>query len=26
VSIFGKWNWWMPKLPARILRVQPSES
>ena len=26
VSVFGKWNWWMPKLPARILRVQPSES
>jgi len=25
VSLFGKWNWWMPKLPARILRVQPSE-
>ncbi|HEX4735910.1 MAG TPA: MMPL family transporter, partial [Thermoleophilaceae bacterium] len=20
VSLFGKWNWWMPKLPARILR------
>jgi putative drug exporter of the RND superfamily len=26
VSLFGKWNWWMPKWPARILRVQPSES
>jgi RND superfamily putative drug exporter len=26
VSLFGRWNWWMPKLPARILRVQPSES
>jgi putative drug exporter of the RND superfamily len=25
VSLFGKWNWWMPKLPARILRVAPSE-
>ena len=25
VSLFGKWNWWMPKWPARILRVQPSE-
>jgi RND superfamily putative drug exporter len=25
VSLFGRWNWWMPKLPARILRVQPSE-
>jgi RND superfamily putative drug exporter len=26
VSLLGKWNWWMPKLPARILRVAPSES
>src|SRR3954471_6956799 len=26
VSLFGKWNWWMPKGPARLLRVQPSES
>jgi putative drug exporter of the RND superfamily len=26
VSLFGRWNWWMPKLPARILRVQPSET
>jgi RND superfamily putative drug exporter len=25
VSLFGKWNWWMPRLPARILRVAPSE-
>jgi RND superfamily putative drug exporter len=24
VSLFGKWNWWMPHLPARLLRVQPS--
>jgi RND superfamily putative drug exporter len=26
VSLFGKWNWWMPKIPARILRVAPSET
>ena len=26
VSLFGRWNWWMPKLPARLLRVQPSET
>jgi putative drug exporter of the RND superfamily len=24
VSLFGDWNWWLPKLPARILRVKPS--
>ena len=24
VSLFGRWNWWMPHLPARLLRVQPS--
>ncbi len=24
VSLFGRWNWWLPTLPARILRVQPS--
>jgi RND superfamily putative drug exporter len=26
VSLFGKWNWWMPRWPAKILRVAPSES
>jgi putative drug exporter of the RND superfamily len=26
VSLFGKWNWWMPSWPAKILRVAPSES
>src|SRR4051794_39164371 len=26
VSLFGRWNWWMPKGPARLLRVQPSEA
>jgi RND superfamily putative drug exporter len=24
VSLFGRWNWWLPQLPARLLRVQPS--
>jgi RND superfamily putative drug exporter len=24
VSLFGRWNWWLPTLPARILRVEPS--
>ena len=26
VSLFGSWNWWLPKMPARILRVEPSPS
>jgi RND superfamily putative drug exporter len=25
VSLFGRWNWWLPSLPARLLRVAPSE-
>jgi RND superfamily putative drug exporter len=24
VSLFGRWNWWLPKGLARALRVQPS--
>jgi len=24
VSLFGRWNWWLPEWPARVLRVQPS--
>jgi RND superfamily putative drug exporter len=24
VSLFGRWNWWLPHVPARLLRVQPS--
>jgi putative drug exporter of the RND superfamily len=24
VSLFGKWNWWMPAGVARVLRVRPS--
>ena len=24
VSLFGRWNWYLPRLPARLLRVKPS--
>jgi RND superfamily putative drug exporter len=24
VAILGRWNWWLPRLPARLLRVTPS--
>ncbi|HWF52984.1 MAG TPA: MMPL family transporter [Solirubrobacteraceae bacterium] len=24
VSLFGRWNWWLPERPARLLRVAPS--
>ncbi|MDQ6607944.1 MAG: MMPL family transporter [Actinomycetota bacterium] len=24
VSLFGRWNWWLPAAPARWLRVEPS--
>jgi RND superfamily putative drug exporter len=24
VSLFGKWNWWLPARAARLLRVEPS--
>jgi RND superfamily putative drug exporter len=24
VSLFGRWNWWLPRRPARWLRVEPS--
>ena len=24
VSLFGRWNWWLPERPARWLRVKPS--
>ncbi len=24
VSLFGRWNWWLPTWPARLLRVEPS--
>jgi hypothetical protein len=23
-SLFGRWNWWLPERPARMLRVEPS--
>jgi putative drug exporter of the RND superfamily len=26
ISLFGRWNWWLPALPARLLRVQPSNA
>ncbi len=24
VSLLGRWNWWLPHWPARLLRVEPS--
>jgi putative drug exporter of the RND superfamily len=24
ISLMGRWNWWLPALPARLLRVEPS--
>ena len=24
VGLFGRWNWWLPAGPARLLRVEPS--
>jgi putative drug exporter of the RND superfamily len=24
ISLMGRWNWWLPRWPARLLRVQPS--
>jgi len=24
VSLMGRWNWWLPRRPARLLRVAPS--
>ena len=24
VALFGRWNWWLPTWPARLLRVEPS--
>ncbi len=24
VSLLGRWNWWLPRWPARVLRVEPS--
>jgi hypothetical protein len=24
ISLMGRWNWWLPGPPARLLRVEPS--
>jgi putative drug exporter of the RND superfamily len=24
ISLMGRWNWWLPRFPARLLRVEPS--
>jgi RND superfamily putative drug exporter len=24
ISLMGRWNWWLPTWPARLLRVEPS--
>ena len=24
ISLLGRWNWWLPRLPAQLLRVAPS--
>jgi RND superfamily putative drug exporter len=24
IALMGRWNWWLPRLPARLLRVDPS--
>ena len=24
ISLMGRWNWWLPEWPARLLRVEPS--
>jgi RND superfamily putative drug exporter len=24
ISLMGRWNWWLPHWPARLLRVRPS--
>jgi RND superfamily putative drug exporter len=24
IALMGRWNWWLPKGPARLLRVEPS--
>jgi RND superfamily putative drug exporter len=26
VSLFGRWNWWLPRPVARVLRISPSEA
>ncbi len=24
IALLGRWNWWLPRWPARVLRVEPS--
>jgi len=24
ISLMGRWNWWLPSFPARLLGVEPS--
>jgi putative drug exporter of the RND superfamily len=24
MELMGRWNWWLPRRPARLLRVEPS--
>jgi len=24
IALMGRWNWWLPRAPARLLRVEPS--
>jgi RND superfamily putative drug exporter len=24
IALMGRWNWWLPRWPARALRVKPS--
>ena len=26
VAVFGRWNWWMPRPVARVLRVAPDRT
>jgi RND superfamily putative drug exporter len=26
ISLMGRWNWWLPRWSARILRVEPSRA
>jgi RND superfamily putative drug exporter len=26
ISLMGRWNWWLPAWPARVLRVEPSSA
>jgi putative drug exporter of the RND superfamily len=25
IALMGRWNWWLPRWPARLLRVEPSQ-